>query len=112
VRHHAAPSCGSPYLEEGARLIDLAHSTQNLFAKQEPHEQRRLLNFVLSNSVWKDGELSVTSRQLFDCRSNYDRLGHGKAAEPRYARASGLAGVRGYVSNFMRRAASRNSHDI
>lgn len=37
-----------------------------LFAKQEPHEQRRLLNFVLSNSTWKNGELKPTYRQPFD----------------------------------------------
>jgi site-specific DNA recombinase len=54
------------YLEEGVRLLDLAHDAQRLFAKQEPHEKRRLLNFVLSNSTWKNGELSVAFRQPFD----------------------------------------------
>ena len=29
-------------------------------------EKRRLLNFVVSNSTWRDGELSVTYRQPFD----------------------------------------------
>ena len=54
------------YLEEGARLVDLAHNAQRLFAKQEAREKRRLLNFVLSNSVWKHGDLAVTFRQPFD----------------------------------------------
>jgi hypothetical protein len=63
TRHQAADRS---YLEEGARLIDLAHSSQHLCAKQEPHEQRRLLNFVLSNSTWKNGELAATYRQPFD----------------------------------------------
>ena len=54
------------YLEEGVRLLDLAHDARRLFAKQEPHEKRRLLYFVLSNSTWKNGELSVTFRQPFD----------------------------------------------
>jgi site-specific DNA recombinase len=54
------------YLDEGARLIDLAHGAQRLFSRQEPHEQRRLLNFVLSNSSWKNGDLTVTYRQPFD----------------------------------------------
>lgn len=63
TRHQAADRS---YLEEGARLIDLAHGSQHLFAKQEPHEERRLLNFVLSNSLWKNGELAVTYRQPFD----------------------------------------------
>jgi site-specific DNA recombinase len=54
------------YLDEGARLIDLAHGAQRLFSGQEPHEQRRLLNFVLSNSTWKNGDLTATYRQPFD----------------------------------------------
>jgi hypothetical protein len=54
------------YLEEGVRLLYLAHDARRLFAKQEPQEKRRLLNFVLSNSTWKNGELSVTFRQPFD----------------------------------------------
>jgi len=61
--HQAADQC---YLDEGVRLLSLAQSAQRLFAKQEPNEQRRLLNFVLSNSTWKHGELSVAFRQPFD----------------------------------------------
>jgi site-specific DNA recombinase len=63
VRHQAADRS---YLDEGARLIDLAHSSQRLFAKQAPQGQRGLLKFVLSNSIWKNGELTVTYRQPFD----------------------------------------------
>lgn len=63
VRHQAADRS---YLEEGARMIDLAYGSQRLFAKQDAHEQRRLLNFVLSNSTWKHGELTVSYRQPFD----------------------------------------------
>jgi site-specific DNA recombinase len=48
------------------RLLDLAHDARRLFAKQEPQEKRRLLNFVLSNSTWKNCQLSVTFRQPFD----------------------------------------------
>jgi site-specific DNA recombinase len=54
------------YLDEGVRLLELAHSAGRLFAKQEPHEKRRLLNFVLSNSSWKEGELTPVFRQPFD----------------------------------------------
>jgi site-specific DNA recombinase len=61
--HQAADQC---YLDEGVRLLELGQSAQRLFAKQEPNAQRRLLNFVLSNSIWKNGELSVTFRQPFD----------------------------------------------
>ena len=38
--HEAADQC---YLDEGVRLLELAHGSQRLFAKQEPSEQRRLL---------------------------------------------------------------------
>jgi site-specific DNA recombinase len=61
--HQAADQC---YLDEGVRLLELAQTSQRLFAKQEPSEQRRLLNFVLSNSTWKSGELSVVFRQPLD----------------------------------------------
>jgi site-specific DNA recombinase len=61
--HQAADQC---YLDEGVRLLELAQSAQRLFAKQEPSVQRRMLNFVLSNSTWTSGELSVTFRQPFD----------------------------------------------
>ena len=61
ARHQAADRS---YLEEGTQLI--AHGAQRLFAKQEAQEQRRLLNFVLSNSIWKDGELTATFRQPFN----------------------------------------------
>jgi site-specific DNA recombinase len=61
--HEAADQC---YLDEGVRLLEFAQSAHRLFVKQEPSEQRRMLNFVLSNSTWTSGELSVTFRQPFD----------------------------------------------
>jgi hypothetical protein len=77
TRHQAADrSC----LEEGARLIDLAHASRGLFFNQQPHEQRRLLNFVLSNSTWKNGKLTVTYRQPFDLRRRLQRA--RRTAEP------------------------------
>jgi hypothetical protein len=57
---------GGKIVAEGVRLLELAHSAQRLFAKQEPSEQRRMLNFVLSNSIWKNDELFVTFHQPFD----------------------------------------------
>ena len=63
ARHRTADRS---YLEEGAKLIELAHGVQRVFAKQEAQEQRRLLNFVLSNSIWKEGALTVTFRQPFN----------------------------------------------
>src|SRR5690606_34020698 len=39
---------------------------QKLFASQEPREKRRLLNFLLSNCTWEDGDVVATFRQPFD----------------------------------------------
>jgi site-specific DNA recombinase len=54
------------YLEEGVRLLELARNAQRLFEKQNPREKRRLLNFVVSNCTWKNGELIANLRQPFD----------------------------------------------
>jgi site-specific DNA recombinase len=54
------------YMDEGVQLLELARNAQRLFAKQEPREKRRLLNFVLSNCTWEDGEAVATFRQPFD----------------------------------------------
>jgi site-specific DNA recombinase len=54
------------YLEEGIRLLELGRRAHELFQKQEPREKRRLLDFVLSNCTWKDGELQAIFRQPFD----------------------------------------------
>ena len=54
------------YLDKGIALLDLARNAQSLFAMQEPREKRRLLNFVLSNCSWEDGEVFATFRQPFD----------------------------------------------
>ena len=37
-----------------------------LFEKQDAREKRRLLNFLVSNCSWANGELSVTLKQPFD----------------------------------------------
>jgi hypothetical protein len=34
--------------------------------RQEPRQKRRLLNFVLSNCTWEDGEVVTTFSQPFD----------------------------------------------
>src|SRR5262245_18794457 len=62
-RHQAADQS---YLEEGLQLLELGRNAQRLFAKQEPREKRRLLNFLLSNCTWEDGNVVATFRQPFD----------------------------------------------
>ncbi|MFQ5479256.1 MAG: recombinase family protein [Candidatus Binatia bacterium] len=62
-RHQGADQS---YLEDGVRLFELAHNAQRLFAKQDARQKRRLLNFLVSNCSWRDGELTATLRQPFD----------------------------------------------
>ena len=59
-------SADKSYLEEGVQLLELARNAQRLFEQQEPRQKRRLLNFVLSNCSWDDGEVVATFRQPFD----------------------------------------------
>ncbi|MGD9883259.1 MAG: recombinase family protein [Reyranella sp.] len=54
------------YMDEGVQLLELAQNAQRLFARQEPRQKRRLLNFLLSNCSWADGEMTATFRQPFD----------------------------------------------
>lgn len=54
------------YLEEGCRILELSQHAVILYEKQNSHEKRRLLNFVLSNSIWKDGKLIPNYRKPFD----------------------------------------------
>ena len=54
------------YVDEDVQILELARNAQRLFERQEPHQKRRLLNFVLSNCTWEDGEVVATFRQPFD----------------------------------------------
>ena len=70
------------YLDEGVQLLELARNAQSLFAKQKPREKRRLLNFVLSNCTWEDGEVVATFRQPFDMLAEtYTAAAHIEADE-------------------------------
>ena len=54
------------YMDEGVRILELARNAHALFERQTAREKRRLLNFVLSNYSWEDGEVVPTFRQPFD----------------------------------------------
>ena len=62
-RHEAAEQS---YMDEGVQILELAQNAQRLFEQQEPRQKRRLLNFLLSNCSWEDGEVIATFRQPFD----------------------------------------------
>ena len=69
------------YMDEGIQLLELAQNAQRLFECQEPREKRRLLNFIVSNCSWHDGEVVATLRQPFDL------LAETTAAAARYKNA-------------------------
>jgi hypothetical protein len=54
------------YMAEGLALLELAGRAVDLYERQPPAERRKLLNFVLSNSTWRDRDLEVAWRQPFD----------------------------------------------
>jgi site-specific DNA recombinase len=54
------------YLDEGIKLLELAQRAVILYEKQTEQEKRRIINFVCSNSTWKDGKLVPKYRQPFD----------------------------------------------
>ena len=54
------------YFDEGLKLLELAQRAVFLYEKQDMQEKRRIINFVCSNSIWKDGRLYPNYRQPFD----------------------------------------------
>lgn len=61
-RHQAADQ---HYLEEGVGILEMARNARRLFDNEQPMEKRRLLNFVVSNSTWANGELKAALREPF-----------------------------------------------
>jgi site-specific DNA recombinase len=54
------------YMDDGVKILELARNAHALFECQTAREKRRLLNFVLSNCSWQDGEVTVVLREPFD----------------------------------------------
>ena len=54
------------YLQEGVAVLELASRAAEIFEQQTASEKRRLLDFVVSNCSWANGELTVQFRQPFD----------------------------------------------
>ena len=54
------------YLDEGGILLELAQRAVILYEKQTEQEKRRIINFVCSNPIWKNGRLVPNYRQPFD----------------------------------------------
>jgi hypothetical protein len=74
----AHQSANRSYVEDGIRLLELAHRAHELFESQPASEKRKLLDFVVSNSSWRAGRLEAEYRQPFDLIASAafaDRLG-------------------------------------
>ncbi len=54
------------YIDEGIRFLELGQRAAFLYAKQDDMEKRKILDFLLSNSKWKDGKLIPNYRKPFD----------------------------------------------
>lgn len=54
------------YMDEGIKLLELSQKAVKLYDKQPMREKRKILRFVCSNSVWKDGRLFPGYRQPFE----------------------------------------------
>ena len=68
------------YMDKGIALMELANRAADLFAEQPASEKRRLLEFVLSNSLWANGELTPEFRQPFDMLADMAAVGAQKMA--------------------------------
>ena len=68
------------YMEEGLRILELARNVRALFERQPAREKRRLLNFVLSNCTWEDGEVVANFRQPFDLLAETTAIAASAAA--------------------------------
>jgi hypothetical protein len=53
-------------MDEGIALLELAQNAYSFFIQQDVSAKRRLLNFVISNSVWDGENLIPIFKQPFN----------------------------------------------
>ncbi len=63
ARHERA---SHDYAATGSKILELAKNAHNLFIRQDPREQARLLKTLVSNSTFDRGSLSVAYVKPFD----------------------------------------------
>ena len=63
ARHERA---SRDYAATGSKILGLAKDAHNLFIRQDPREQARLLKTLVSNSTFDRGSLSVAHVKPFD----------------------------------------------
>jgi hypothetical protein len=60
----------------GERILELAKPAENLYNSQDPTEQRRLLETVLSNCTFDRGTLTPTYTSPFDLPAKGNQTGN------------------------------------
>jgi site-specific DNA recombinase len=71
MESHEAANLG--YIDSGVRTLELAQRAYSLYEQQDVYEKRKLADFVLSNSLWKDGMLVPSYRKPFDLIVNANK---------------------------------------
>ena len=66
----------SSYLKNSDLIIELAQKASILFKKQDVDQKRKLLNLIVSNSIYKDGKLDVTLKNPFGVILKNVKLGN------------------------------------
>jgi site-specific DNA recombinase len=59
------------YMDEGIKLLELAQKAHSLYLQQPASEKRRLLDYMVSNCIWKDNVLTVKFKQPFDMLAEF-----------------------------------------
>lgn len=54
------------YLNEGIRILELVNKAYFLYKQQNHFERGKLLNFILQNCTYIDGNITPTYRKPFD----------------------------------------------
>jgi hypothetical protein len=54
------------YLDQGLALVEVANRAAEMYVGRTPDQKRRMLNFVLLNSTWRDGKLEAEWREPFN----------------------------------------------
>ncbi|MCD4776445.1 MAG: recombinase family protein [Candidatus Aegiribacteria sp.] len=67
--------------ERSVDLLELIRNARTTYSKRDSSEKRRLLNNLLSNCLWKGGNLSVEFRHPYDMIVDTNRVYEAKKAE-------------------------------
>ncbi len=71
-------SANIDYYEKGVKILELAQDAMNVYLRSDSHEKRRILDYISSNCVIKDGEFNIEYRQPFDMLAAFKEKEHKK----------------------------------